>query len=167
MNDLRQLWSRSRLDRTAEANGLVQTEIRMVARRSSSSLTSADSRRDFFCQAEASTPAGARYENLGGREGRTNGTQSNDIGVWADPDLSTVLQKAPWLPYRRFPDLQICYWTGELPREIDVYDATTSSRRRQVMPVIVDLRTSALDEQGRRELAELVEVGDEDGPAMA
>ena len=75
----------------------------------------------------------------------------------------------PWLSYQVDQDLEgkRCHWTGALPRRLDVNSdpqpgiGGEGRSRSIVIPPIIDLGYPALDEEGRQELHELEELGND------
>ncbi|SPO32127.1 uncharacterized protein UTRI_02684 [Ustilago trichophora] len=93
------------------------------------------------------------------------GSLSTYAGCWADPDAFSLIAAAPWLSYREVeqsdgrPDY--CHWTGCLPRhaytEVSIPSSITLPRgiKDYRIPFFVDLGPEGLDDQGKKELAEL------------
>lgn len=93
---------------------------------------------------------------------------STDAGCWADPDVFSLIAAAPWLSYQEVERSDgrghHCHWTGWLPRQNLISISTPSSitepsgSKCYLIPFTVDLGPEGLDDQGRKELAELKRV---------
>ncbi|SJX65961.1 uncharacterized protein SRS1_16515 [Sporisorium reilianum f. sp. reilianum] len=143
--DLLKLWNRSRTK-----NGLRPTEIRVVASRGFESTTEAQY--DFYCQAQNFDVARTEVTEGSSRDGDPIKTSAFDRGVWADPDVFSLVEFQPWLGYRQLPEYGCCCWSGKLPRDSNpnaIPSGAGGETKRIVLPPIIEL---ALEELGEEKL---------------
>ncbi|KAF6767422.1 hypothetical protein PSEUBRA_004757 [Kalmanozyma brasiliensis GHG001] len=143
------LWNSSRSKNATNATVPVHTEIRIAAGRHCN-LTSDELERDFHCAVEnLKSPPTASSSNS-----KHDSGASHDLGLWADPDVFSVIETRPWLPYLQLNQYGCCFWTGELPRDNDASSRLPGSQSI-VNPPIVPLDEAKLDEQAKLELERL------------
>lgn len=146
---LTHLWNSSRLER-----GLQQTEIRVVIQRQSLLPVDqhSDSDEGFSFQAESIAQLGSRLKKCALQSSSSDGLTMYDDGVWADPDIFSLVDTMPWLSYRQY-DRYGCYcWTGELPRDNNPTSSSGGIAPRVVLPALIKMDENQLDELGRLRL---------------
>ncbi|KAF6767421.1 hypothetical protein PSEUBRA_004756 [Kalmanozyma brasiliensis GHG001] len=129
-SDLIRIWNANRSRRASDTAVVEPTEIRVTASKSIDRICDKDFVKDLH-----------RRTNTTG-ESRPGEVSPNDPGVWADPDVFTLVEVKPWLPYFLFPRQGCCCWTGELPRDSNANQHQTDSQvetRRVVYPAFIIL----------------------------
>ena len=184
----KQLWSSSRArsaeggpghEGVGETSLPVETEIRVVARKYDDLCSIDEERADFYSEFEQlrSAKSGGEgfdtsvlQDTLPQTSSPSATAPAQDVGIWTDQDVFSLVNTMPWLSYRMDSAGEFCYWTGELPREsiVDVTAGPSHRGRtiRTVIPSIVSLADSALDEQGRWELQQLQDSSDDDDDSL-
>ncbi|EST05746.1 hypothetical protein PSEUBRA_004765 [Kalmanozyma brasiliensis GHG001] len=144
-HDLIQLWNDSRKPANGHDPIPVHTEIRIAADRYQF-LSSGDRQREFVCQASS-------LEALEHAEGSP--LSSQDVGIWADPDVFELVKTMPWLSYIQLNEMGCCCWLGGLPRDSNPNPGLSRQKGeepRLVHPSIVLLDENKLNETGRDEV---------------
>ncbi|GAC98868.1 54S ribosomal protein L4 [Pseudozyma hubeiensis SY62] len=151
---LRRLWDGSR-PQTVEGAVPVSTEIRIVASRDSRYYSNKGAE-DCTCGHPESR---AWFEDFyTSQGGQTRGTSTHNAGIWADPDIFSLVESRPWLPYRQLGKFDCFYWTGELPRDSRPSAAVSKAgdlTERTIVPPLVRLDQDTLnklreEEDGQR-----------------
>ncbi|GAC98867.1 hypothetical protein PHSY_006462 [Pseudozyma hubeiensis SY62] len=140
------LWNSSRFER-----GLKETEIRIVAERESLTFRDRLTHLDegFFCQAESVAQVGTRSKKGALQWSSSDGVIMEDDGVWADPDIFSLVDTMPWLSYHQHNEYGCCSWSGELPRDNNPTSSSDGNTPRVVLPALIKMDDKQLDELGR------------------
>ncbi|TKY87702.1 hypothetical protein EX895_003283 [Sporisorium graminicola] len=151
---LQRLWNDSRI-----RAGLLPTEIRLVV----ADRHWEESECQFRCQADG-------FDKMDRDAAPT--TASADVGVWADPDVFSLVRTKPWLSYHQLPRYGCCSWSGMLPRDNNpnaIPPDAGGEARRIIVPPIVKLERVPREEESReRHTSEQVpSASNEQGGAQA
>lgn len=88
------LWNSSRSKHATDATVPVHTEIRIAAR-TNRTASSSEQERNFYCAVENLKSPSTACSSASDQDGDS----THDLGVWADPDVFSLIETKPWLPY--------------------------------------------------------------------